>query len=66
MRQLILNGWLVAAMLALVCLLGLTAYSEVRGAPAHIACLQGSSDVGKPAAKSRVGAATCQRIASRA
>lgn len=30
MRQHMLNGWLMAALVALVCLLGLTAYAEVR------------------------------------
>ncbi|MFA6155951.1 hypothetical protein [Mesorhizobium sp.] len=66
MRQYMLNGWLVAAMLALVCLLGLTAYAEVREAPPRIACVHGSPDVGKPAAKITVGAATCQGMAQRA
>ncbi|AZO61608.1 hypothetical protein EOA75_25945 [Mesorhizobium sp. M1A.F.Ca.IN.022.07.1.1] len=30
MRQHMLNGWLVAALLALTCLLGITAYAEVK------------------------------------
>jgi len=30
MRQHMLNGWLVAALVALFCLLGITAYMEVR------------------------------------
>ncbi|WP_292559866.1 hypothetical protein [Mesorhizobium sp.] len=40
MRQHLLNGWLVAALVATTCLLGVTAYAEVkedisRGACAH-------------------------------
>ncbi|PBC03586.1 hypothetical protein CK220_13435 [Mesorhizobium sp. WSM3860] len=30
MRQHMLNGWLVAALLALTCLLGITVYAEVK------------------------------------
>ncbi|MDG4882156.1 hypothetical protein [Mesorhizobium sp. WSM4884] len=30
MRQHMLNAWLVAALVALVCLLGITAYAEVK------------------------------------
>ncbi|MDX8468629.1 hypothetical protein RFM26_23265 [Mesorhizobium sp. VK23B] len=30
MRQRMLNGWLVAALVALTCLLGITAYMEVK------------------------------------
>jgi hypothetical protein len=66
MRQYMLNGWLVAAMLALVCLLGLTAYAEVSEAPPRVACLHGGPGAGKPAVGSTVGAATCQGMAPRA
>ncbi len=39
MRQHMLNGWLVAALLALVCLLGITAYVEVRKDLPRVACI---------------------------
>ncbi|MEZ2329167.1 hypothetical protein AB6802_05550 [Mesorhizobium sp. RCC_202] len=46
MRQHMLNGWLLAALLALVCLLGVTAYLEVRTELPRVACIhsQKSSD----------------------
>ena len=39
MRQHMLNGWLLAALLALVCLLGITAYLEVRKELPRVACI---------------------------
>lgn len=39
MRQHILNGWLVAALIALVCLLGVTAYAAVKDDLPLTACL---------------------------
>ncbi|MDG4896388.1 hypothetical protein P9272_22730 [Mesorhizobium sp. WSM4976] len=41
MRQHILNGWLVTALIALVCLLGITAYTEVRKDLPRVACSRG-------------------------
>ena len=38
MRQHMLNGWLVAALVALVCLLGTTAYTEIRKELPSVAC----------------------------
>lgn len=40
MRQHMLNGWLVAALVALVCLLGITAYMEVRKDLPRVACMR--------------------------
>ncbi|SFO04949.1 hypothetical protein SAMN03159463_00955 [Mesorhizobium sp. NFR06] len=40
MRQHMLNGWLVAALIALVCLLGITAYVEVRKDVPRVACMR--------------------------
>ncbi|TIW18280.1 MAG: hypothetical protein E5V65_13210 [Mesorhizobium sp.] len=53
MRQHMLNGWLVAALVALICLLGITAYAEVKEDLPRSACLH--SDAGMKEA-----AATCQ------
>lgn len=39
MRQHLLNGWLAAALVALVCLLGITAYAEVKQDLGRTACL---------------------------
>lgn len=38
MRQHILNGWLVAALVAVICLLGTTAYTEIRKELPSVAC----------------------------
>lgn len=49
MRQHMLNGWLVAALIALVCLLGITAYVEVSKDLPRVACardLKGSDKKG--------------------
>jgi len=50
MRQHILNSWLVAALVALVCLLGVTAYAEVKNDLRPIACRQGDKGDRKLAA----------------
>ncbi|MCQ8874542.1 hypothetical protein NP945_22115 [Mesorhizobium sp. LMG17149] len=41
MRQHLLNGWLVAALVATTCLLGVTAYAEVKEDISRIACTHG-------------------------
>ncbi|TIQ36745.1 MAG: hypothetical protein E5X48_09260 [Mesorhizobium sp.] len=67
MRQHMLNGWLVAALLALVCLLGITAYAEVKKDLPRVACLHGSADVGEPAAKCGIcSPRPCDGLAPRA
>ncbi|MER9909885.1 hypothetical protein NKJ71_04415 [Mesorhizobium sp. M0050] len=38
MRQHMLNGWLVAALVAVICLLGTTAYTEIRKELPGVAC----------------------------
>ncbi|RWL96837.1 hypothetical protein [Mesorhizobium sp.] len=45
MRQYMLNGWLVAALVALTCLLGITAYAEVKTDLPRTASLGGSGDM---------------------
>jgi len=45
-----LNGWLVAALLALVCLLGITAYVEVRKDLPSVACIHDQTAVNLRAA----------------
>jgi len=67
MRQYMLTGWLVAALLALVCLLGVTAYAEVKQDLPRTACLHGSTDIRKPAATCAACAAmSCEGITPRA
>ncbi|TPK91349.1 hypothetical protein [Mesorhizobium sp. B2-4-17] len=67
MRQHILNGWLVAALVALVCLLGVTAYAEVKDDLPRTACLQGDKGVGVPAAACAIcSPAPCGNMAPRA
>ncbi|WP_214476904.1 hypothetical protein [Mesorhizobium sp. dw_380] len=67
MRQHMLNGWLVAALAALACLLGATAYAEVRQAPPRTACLHGNVGVRGPAATCAIcGPARCEGVAPRA
>ena len=51
MRQHILNGWLVAALIALACLLGITAYMEVRKDLLRVACTRGLKAVDKKLAE---------------
>lgn len=50
MRQHMLNSWLVAALLALVCLLGITAYFEVRKDLPRVACIHNQAAVKQRAA----------------
>jgi len=38
MRQHMLNGWLVAALVAVICLLGTTAYTEIRKELPSVVC----------------------------
>ncbi|TPI47901.1 hypothetical protein FJW05_07450 [Mesorhizobium sp. B2-9-1] len=51
MRQHMLNGWLVAALIALVCLLGITAYMEVSKDLPRVACMRGPKAIDKKAAQ---------------
>lgn len=59
MRQHMLNGWLVAALIALVCLLGITAYMEVSKDLPRVACMRDHAVVGKRTARSDNCSATC-------
>ncbi|RWC26130.1 hypothetical protein [Mesorhizobium sp.] len=51
MRQHMLNGWLVAALVALTCLLGVTAYAEVREDISRIACTHDHQPSGERVAR---------------
>jgi hypothetical protein len=51
MRQHMLNGWLVAALIALVCLLGITAYMEIKKDLPRVACMRGLKASDKKAAQ---------------
>ncbi|RWL97768.1 MAG: hypothetical protein EOR68_16590 [Mesorhizobium sp.] len=51
MRQHMLNGWLVAALIALVCLLGITAYMEVSKDLLRVACIRNPKVIDKKAAQ---------------
>ncbi len=67
MRQHMLNGWLVAALIALVCLLGVTAYAAVKDDLPRTACLHINKSVRKPAATcAPCSPAPCESMASRA
>ncbi|MBN9222050.1 MAG: hypothetical protein J0I79_29260 [Mesorhizobium sp.] len=67
MRQYMLTGWLVAALLALVCLLGVTAYAEVKQDLPRTACLHGNTGVKKQALTCETcGAASCDGVTPRA
>jgi hypothetical protein len=59
MRQQLLNGWLVAALIALVCLLGITAYTEVSKDLPRIACMRGPKAIDKKAAQPESCSTTC-------
>ncbi|TPI34908.1 hypothetical protein FJW07_24490 [Mesorhizobium sp. B3-1-9] len=59
MRQHMLNGWLVAALIALVCLLGVTAYMEVRKDLPRVACMRDRTVAGKRAAQSERCSTAC-------
>ena len=64
MRQHMLNGWLVAALIALVCLLGITAYMEVRKDLPRVACMRGLKASDKKAAQlENCSTACCGRTA---
>ncbi|AZO02664.1 hypothetical protein EOA27_22945 [Mesorhizobium sp. M2A.F.Ca.ET.037.01.1.1] len=47
MRQHMLNGWLVAALIALVCLLGVTAYVEISKDLPRVACVRDPKAIDK-------------------
>ncbi|BCM21210.1 hypothetical protein MJ8_50020 [Mesorhizobium sp. J8] len=51
MRQHMLNGWLVAALIALACLLGITAYTEVSKDLPRVACMRDPKAIEKKAAR---------------
>ncbi|TGT46498.1 hypothetical protein EN784_17395 [bacterium M00.F.Ca.ET.141.01.1.1] len=55
MRQHLLNGWLAAALAALACLLGITAYAEVKQDLGRTACLHDTTGV----KERRATCATC-------
>lgn len=59
MRQHILNGWLVAALIALACLLGITAYMEVRKDLLRVACTRGLKAADKKLAQPENCLTTC-------
>ena len=59
MRQHMLNGWLVAALIALVCLLGITAYMEVKKDLPRVACRHDQKASNKTAAPAASCAAVC-------
>ncbi|RWB67355.1 MAG: hypothetical protein EOQ50_30885 [Mesorhizobium sp.] len=62
MRQHMLNGWLVAALIALVCLLGITAYMEVRKDLPRVACLKSPKTIDKKFAQQENCSTTCCNI----
>ncbi|WP_095201825.1 hypothetical protein [Mesorhizobium carmichaelinearum] len=67
MRQHMLNSWLVAALVALVCLLGVTAYAEVKNDVPHTTCLQGGKGDRKPATTcTTCGTTPCEGLSPRA
>ena len=59
MRQHMLNGWLVAALIALVCLLGITAYMEVRKDLPRVACVRDHKAIDKKAAQQENCSTAC-------
>lgn len=59
MRQHMLNGWLVAALIALVCLLGITAYMEVRKDLPRVACMRDRVEAAKRATQSESCSTAC-------
>ncbi|RUV33538.1 hypothetical protein [Mesorhizobium sp. M7A.F.Ca.MR.148.00.0.0] len=65
MRQHLLNGWLVAALVATTCLLGVTAYAEVKEDISRGACTHGEQAPGEQGARcDSCGAARCDVRAS--
>ncbi len=59
MRQHMLNGWLVAALVALVYLLGITAYLEVTKDLPRVACMRDLKAVGKTAGRVQSCSTAC-------
>ncbi|TPJ74107.1 hypothetical protein [Mesorhizobium sp. B2-6-2] len=59
MRQHMLNGWLMAALIALVCLLGITAYTEVSKDLPRVACMRGPKAIDKKAAQFKSCSTAC-------
>ena len=59
MRQHMLNGWLAAALVALVCLLGITAYMEVRKDLPRVACVRDPKAIDKKAAQQENCSTAC-------
>ena len=59
MRQHMLNGWLVAALIALVCLLGVTAYMEVSKELPRVACMRGPKVLDRKLAQQENCSTTC-------
>ncbi|WP_032901406.1 hypothetical protein [Mesorhizobium ciceri] len=51
MRQHLLNGWLVAALVATTCLLGVTAYAEVKEDISRVACTHDDKAPGERGAR---------------
>ncbi|TPJ39623.1 hypothetical protein FJ434_21190 [Mesorhizobium sp. B2-5-13] len=67
MRQHLLNGWLAAALAALACLLGITAYAEVKQDLGHTACLRDTAGVKERTAMCTICSSTpCGAMARRA
>ncbi len=65
MRQHLLNGWLVAALVATTCLLGVTAYAEVKEDISRVACTRGGKAPGERGARcDTCAAARCDVRAS--
>ena len=59
MRQHMLNGWLVAALVAVICLLGTTAYTEIRKELPRVACTHDRTVGGERAARLEMCNTTC-------
>jgi hypothetical protein len=57
MRQHMLNGWLVAALVATTCLLGVTAYAEVKEDMSRITCTHDHQVLGERTARCDICAA---------
>ncbi|RWL80062.1 MAG: hypothetical protein EOR67_22690 [Mesorhizobium sp.] len=59
MRQHTLNGWLVAALIALVCLLGVTAYVAISKDLPRVACVRDRKAIDKKAAQQENCSTAC-------
>ncbi|TPI32059.1 hypothetical protein FJW08_09840 [Mesorhizobium sp. B3-2-1] len=67
MRQHLLNGWLAAALAALACLLGMTAYAEVKQDLGRTACVHDTAGVKEWTATCTIcGSTPCGTMAPRA